>query len=214
MSSGIFQTDWYVDPPWDRLSLSWLQNYANNIRGNPTVLASMQADGSRFEMVPMPRQILQSLASRPPASVAALPQPTRPPAGAEPSFNQYLKDREVGRSADALIGLVRSFVDGLEAGKIEQAMLAIAPGYRDRNDRDASQLQTDLQNLIRNFPNLKIVPFKAEDLQLIGNHIVGTVHLAWEAKKGDAYLNKTSRIEIIFEKNSQGEWRIGGMHVL
>lgn len=66
MSSGL-HPEWYTDPPWDTVSLSWLQNYANNIRSNPELLQSLQAETSQFEMVPVPRGIIEGLAKRGPS---------------------------------------------------------------------------------------------------------------------------------------------------
>jgi hypothetical protein len=62
--SILFHPDWYVDPPWDQVTLSWLQNYVNNMRGNQAVLQGLQGDAARFEMVPVPREILDNLTRR------------------------------------------------------------------------------------------------------------------------------------------------------
>jgi hypothetical protein len=206
-----------VDPPWDQISLSWLQNYVNNIRGNPAVLQGLQGDATRFEMVPVPREILQSLTSRSQLRTTISPAPEAPPSP-DAAAQQRIKDREVARSAEALLGLVRTFVNELELGRVDGALATISPNYHDPSGRDAARLRTDLEQLVKDLPDLKIVPFKAEDLRHVGGNIIATVHAAWRTIKKNAdkeeHQAETAKVELIFERDHQGVWKIGSLHVL
>ncbi len=63
MSASIFHWDWFTDPPWDRVSLWWLDNYIKNVRNNPRLLETMRANKAEFEVVPVPLAVLRAMAA-------------------------------------------------------------------------------------------------------------------------------------------------------
>jgi hypothetical protein len=168
--------------------------------------------------VPVPREVLRNLASESQLRSAVRLRVASPSAPND-AVQQRTKNREIARSVESLIGLVRNFVSEIEGGRVDAAMATVSPQYHDPGGRDATRLKTDLEQLVKSLPDLKIIPFKAEDLQLVGNSITATLHAAWRTIKKDAsgkekHEAASTKIELIFEKDHHGAWKIGSLHVL
>jgi hypothetical protein len=197
MSSGdILHTDWYTDPPWDDLSLSWLLNYVNIIRTNPVLSQAVLSDREQFEMVPMPKEVLEHLATSRrlttvvgPASVANV---TR--------VNTVLSH----------------FIQAIEGGNLEEAAGMLSPNYRDANGRDGKQVMQDLRKIAESVSRLKIVPFSTDDLLVLGNRLLANIQVAWEAdiKHDGTHQTAASHVELLLEKDAHGAWTIGSIRVV
>lgn len=199
MSSGdIFHTDWYTDPPWDSVSLSWLINYVRNIRSNPVLSKSIAAQTGEFEMVPMPKEVIQHLAESRRVSTS--------PGAASLQNIQQVSD------------VLGKFSQALEAGKLEDAATLLSPNYRDANGRDAARLKEDLKKLLANASGLKIVPFSTDNLIVLGDRLLANIQVAWQAtvKEGKAAVSKnaSSQIELVLEKGPKGGWMISGIRAV
>ncbi len=204
MSSGLFHTDWYTDPPWDSVTLSWLINYAQNIRTNPALTQALNAEKEQFEMVPMPKEVIQHLAASRRVSTSV------------GMINQAASIQHT----EQVNNVIRSFSQALESGKLEGIASLLSPNYKDASGRDAAHLQADLRKLVGSFSNLRIVPFSTDNLIVLGNRLVANIQVAWEATTkahaGAAPVQKSasSTVELILEKNPAGAWAIAGIRVL
>jgi hypothetical protein len=194
MSSGLFHTEWYTDPPWDKVSLTWLINYVRHIRTNPVLSRALEAEKTDFEMVPMPKEVIQHIASSKLSSTSI---------GAISIAN-----------IDQVADVVRSFSDALESGKIDDAVALLSPKYSDAHGRDATKLKEVLHNLHAAAPGLKIVPFSTDNILLLGNRLLATVQVAWQAKIGRAPTSASAEIELLLEKDTKGHWTITSVRAL
>jgi hypothetical protein len=196
MSSGdILHTDWYTDPPWDDVSLSWILNYVNNIRTNPVLAQAVANERDQFEMVPMPKEVLDHLATSRRVSTV------------------------VGPSSVANVTLVNEvltkFTQALETGRLEDAAGMLSPDYHDASGRNANQVMGDLRRLLGGVSGLKIVPFSTDDLLVIGSRLLANIQVAWTAdvKEGAGSSRKTAaaHVELVLEKNKHGAWSISSV---
>ena len=196
MSSGdILHTDWYTDPPWDDVSLSWILNYVNNIRTNPVLAQAVANEKDQFEMVPMPKEVLDHLAKSRRVSTV------------------------VGPSSVANVTMVNEvltkFTQALETGRLEDAAGMLSPTYRDASGRNASQVMGDLRKLLGDVSGLKIVPFSTDDLLVIGDRLLANIQVAWTAdvKEGARSERKSAaaHVELVLEKSKQGAWSISSV---
>jgi ketosteroid isomerase-like protein len=198
MSSGLFHTDWYTDPPWDNVSLSWLINYVKNIRSNPELSKALAAEKDQFEMVPMPKEVIQHLAQ------------------------SRLVSTSVGFTSaqhlDVVGDVVRKFVRALETEKPDDAAALLSPTYKDAEGRDANGIKTLLRKMAAASSGLRIVPFSTQSLLQVGDHLVATLQVAWEVnlKEGAASVRKSanSQLEVVLEKDPHGGWKISGIRTL
>ena len=69
-------------------------------------------------------------------------------------------------------------------------MISISPNYHDPGGRDMGALRADLEKLVKNFSDLRIVPFKVADIALVNNNLISTVDVAWRASTQDDALHK------------------------
>jgi hypothetical protein len=198
MSSDIFHSDWYTDPPWDDVSLAWLVNYVKNIRTNPALSQAVSRERDQFEMVPMPKNVLDHLA------------------------NSRRVSTVVGRNSIGSITTVNTmlsqFIQAVEAGKLEDAGRMLSANYRDAFGRDAKKVMQDLKMVLGGVSNLKVVPFSTDDLLVIGDRILANIQVAWQGdvKQGVISSNQAeaAHIELILEKDAKGQWSISSLRML
>src|SRR4051794_14980795 len=124
MSASLFHWEWFTDPPWDRVSLWWLENYVDRIRQNPRALDAMKQNREEFEMVPVPVSVIRHLASAD-VDAATLPRAHRV-------------------DAAPVTEVVNRFARALEKGDVKGALEQVSRSYFDANGRNRSALRSDL----------------------------------------------------------------------
>jgi hypothetical protein len=197
MSSGLFHTDWYTAPPWDDLSLSWLLNYVKNIRTNPELVKAITAEKEQFEMVPMPKEVIQHLAaSRQVSTSVGLASP---------------------KNLEVVTDIVRRFGRALESEKVDEAVALLSPNYHDAFGRDARRMRELLRSVASAGSKLRIVPFNTESIIQLKDHLIANLQVAWEVtvKEGgkDAAKSAFSNVELVLENSGRG-WVITSVRVV
>jgi hypothetical protein len=191
MSASAWNPDWFTDPPWDRISLWWLQNYVNNVRNNPGILEAMQANRAEFETVPVPVAVIRHLAS---PSVDSRTLPEEPPLDRDPALD-----------------VVGSFAEALEARNLDAAMQHISSSYFDVLNRNRDQLKRDLDQLIEQTASIQIQPARVIGLESTGEQVLATLEVTWEAEGPSEEVSERrrhSRIELFLRPAHREGWKI------
>ncbi|MGA3285691.1 MAG: hypothetical protein ABSD57_14700 [Verrucomicrobiota bacterium] len=203
MSSALENLEYYVDPPWERVSLAWLLNYVQRIRANPILSKAISADKEKFEMVPMPKEVVKQLASK------QLAAPILEP----------LKESKAARENGPVMTVIQKFSRALEAGKVEDAMALISSSYHDANGRDAVHFRDFLRKWSGITTFLRIVlPPQLESQFAVGEFLVANIQLTWEAtiNEGSRREHKSSpvRVELILKSSGKEGWKIVGIRTI
>lgn len=186
MSASIFHWDWFTDPPWDRVSLWWLDNYIKNVRNDPRLLETMRANKAEFEVVPVPLAVLRAMA-------ASAEDRERIPA--EPAVDQA-----------PVMRTVTIFAKALQARDLDGMMKTVSRTYFDALGRDAERLKGDLAELIERLPGLHVRTDKIETAsQVGGGQVVARLDVEWQAGGRRAM----SRVEMFLGRaNVKDAWHI------
>jgi hypothetical protein len=191
MSASIFHSEWYTNPPWERVSLWWLINYVDNIRTNPGVLDRIKANKTEFEMVPVPVSVIRNLASED-VDRGSLPAQRRV-------------------DTKPVIELVERFASALEKGDVNAAMKTVSKSYFDINGRDRKALEGDLQQVTRDVSNVSVQTTKPDEVEQVGDQVVATVAVTWS---DDQRRDETTNVELFLSRGPRKSWQIESMRTI
>jgi hypothetical protein len=181
------------------LAGEWLTHYARLRQRAPKLAERLAQQGDEFELVPVPRRLLQTLAAP----------------GADPSLT--LADL-LTRDADAAAGdggpltLAKAFADAMAAGSATDVKVLLSPGYLDGDGRRANEIGAALDHFLSGKTGRSCTVLDAAEVQRTPGNALVRLRLAWsETAAGAAARQEEVTLELLVERDAAGLWKIASI---
>jgi hypothetical protein len=186
------------DPFVERLGRDWLIQYARLIRIAPELVTRLRDREDEFELVPVPRPLVDALAtpfetfdeveadvSGPMRTLEFLGwSPTIPFTDFGPQIG--IDDRqELAGLKPGLDGLIREILVGLEQGDLDRVMAGVSPSYADEEGRGPDELRKSLEQFVELSRSRRLIALGARSPRVSERQLLVSAALAWEARLAD-----------------------------
>ena len=214
--------------PFDQAVLTnWLRNYARFIRPSEEGVAALRSLPERFELVPIPRDLLTSFGGPElggsgfggfgleGASDSGMLQGSFGAAGL-PS-PRALRGRGEGlaklQAYPAMVKTFGQFVRAFEQGDEGALKATLSDDYHDESGRDKQRLLSDLKELCGQCSEMRIVPVNCDELEVVANSFVACVRGAWEATIAGESKSEFFEAEVVFVQGKERDYKISAIRL-
>ncbi len=179
-----------------RLVILWLSRYVRLSRASPALVDRLRARTDEFEMVPIPRRLLNSVAA------AGAPEGPR-------TANSAAIDPE--EPEDGLT----SFAAAISRGDLEEAVTRLHPAYLDSDGRQLSDLRKILERALEATVSRELAIERIETDHRDSFSAALTVHCRWRARLAQtseeaSAIEESITLSVDLQRESTG-WLISGM---
>jgi hypothetical protein len=199
------------------IGLEWLTQYARFLRRSPELLENFADRPGEFELIPIPRMLLDRLAVPGMVGSGNL--------GGVDSQAQRLLDFDLGaisgnRAAPPLepvFDCVREFAAALDAGDASRAAALFSPRFIDQDGRSGAEVQQTLDLLFARTSNRRFQVSTVAEVHTSEAECVVHVNAAWrasDAAQGAEAISERVKLEMVLGRQSGGNWSISGLRSL
>jgi len=220
---------------WQMLE-DWLSRYINMRTRAPETIEGMRSRAGEFEMVPVPKVILEQLAVEasgrdltPTEQLALLsaraggfvPFPAGVNGGVEfPASKRFttmhiaetVAASKNARHADAAVALVKDLIAGVEKGDHSFVLSLVAEDYRDLTGRTKVELSGAIERLFKISSARRVILTSLDQYVASGSDLVLAVSGAWQAEIAGDLSTRTEvdslTLELILTQDRDGRWKI------
>ena len=193
------------------VGLEWLAQYSRFLRRSPELLETLAARQDAYEMVPIPRQILDHLAVPGLVGSGSLGLLEQEAAGFMPSA---VDGQAIADFQSVAVDVVREFVSALNTGQAPKAASLFGQTFVNADGRNRDEIVAALMGLFDHAPDQRL---RIDDLRAAGRTLTEcVVNLcgAWSASAEPAAVTEPIALEFIVGKDSDNTIAITGVRAI
>jgi hypothetical protein len=206
-----------VDPMIAQIGVEWLNQYARFLRRTPELVTRLAADSADFELVPVPKKLLDRLAV--PGIVGSGSLGGR----IDPEIEELLRIGVVDEPAvvsgpkpastgDGPVAVIEALGVAIENGRLEDAMELLSPHFLDEDGRNPQDIRTAVARLIGETAHRRFRIAKASETRRSPRDTTISVIVAWDAAPVSNMpapaISEEVTFEVILEEDEDNRWKI------
>jgi hypothetical protein len=201
-----------------RIGVEWLSQYVRFLRRAPEVVAKLAADVSSFEMVPVPRNLLDQLAVSGLVGSARLASPIDlriveglRTAAADAGAN---RQGEGPSSSGDPMGAAGAFALAIERGSLPDIADLISSRFLDDDGRSPDDILTSIKRLTDGTTSRRLRVLNACETRRSAREAAVVLSVAWDAQSlegASPAISESLSLEVLLELNGDERWKIASV---
>jgi hypothetical protein len=197
-----------------KIGMEWLAQYARFLRRSPELVEGLAERPEDFEMIPIPKVLLNRLAVPGIVDSGNL-------GDIDPEILQFLNldlgaiSRKAAIAArDAAFERIREFAAAIAGGDATRATALFSPQFINPDGMNAAEIHQTLQRLFESTYNRRFEVNDIREVRTSEQDLVARLDASWSAAESagsaDSLAEKVC-LEFILELNTDGEWEISAV---
>jgi hypothetical protein len=199
-----------------RMGVEWLNQYARFLRRTPELVARLAEDTADFELVPVPKKLLDQLAV--PGIVGSGSLGGRVDSEIEELLRIGASDEPVvisstfGLTDGGPAAVASEFGNAIENGSIDKVMELLSPNFLDDDGRNISEVQSAIARLIDETEERRFRIVNMSESRRTARDATVRLAVDWNAiPMGDALvaaISEKAHLELLLERDEHEQWKI------
>ena len=196
------------------IGLEWLTQYARFLRRSPELVERLAGRSGEFELIPIPKVLLERLAVPGLVGSGGL-------GGVDPEIQRFVEfdpakfpllvETSRGRALDT----IREFAAAIDAGNSTAAYAMLSPRFINPDGENAAEVHDTLERLFERTSNRRLQVHSIEEKHGAEAEFAAKVNATWtacaEQDRGADPVSETVWLEILLDRQPEGDWRISGV---
>ncbi len=205
------------DPLTVGIGMEWLAQYARFLRRSPELADNLAQRPDEFELVPIPKVLLNRLAVPGILGSGNLGEIDAEMRSILELDLDALSRRFIAHnqaSQQAAFDRIHEFAAKIEAGDVDAASNLLSPRFINQDGDSAAEVKAVLDALVQRTCDRRLQVLSIEEKHTSDTEVVAGVSAMWSAARHDhgaGEISEAVSLEMVLERQPEGDWKISGL---